>query len=107
MNGGRFLRLFIFFDLPTSTKNERSSATKFRNNLIKDGFFMMQYSIYSRICRGQDSIDKYKRKVRSYIPYYGHIRMMQITEKQYANMELLLGNINKQEKMGVKQMILF
>lgn len=40
------MRLFVMFDLPTNTAAERKAAGKFRNFLLKDGFYMMQYSIY-------------------------------------------------------------
>lgn len=101
------MRIFVFFDLPTSTKEERSAATAFRNQLIKDGFFMMQYSIYSRICRGQDNAERYKARVKSYLPEDGHVRMMQVTEKQYAAIEILLGTQKLQEKAGAQQLSLF
>ena len=101
------MRLFVFFDLPTNTKKERSAATRFRNHLINHGFFMMQYSIYSRVCRGEDGIEKYKKKVKSALPEYGNIRMMKVTEKQYAGMEILLGEMSTVEEMGQSQLLMF
>lgn len=103
----RFMRLFVFFDLPTNTKKERSAATRFRNHLINHGFFMMQYSIYSRICRGQDGIEKYIKKVKNALPEYGNIRMMKVTEKQYAGMEIVLGKISATEELGEQQLLMF
>ena len=43
------MRIIVFFDLPVKTKKERRNATQFRNFLIKDGFYMMQYSVYARV----------------------------------------------------------
>lgn len=39
--GERFMRMIVFFDLPTLTKQDRKQASKFRNALLKDGYYMM------------------------------------------------------------------
>jgi len=39
--------LFVFFDLPTDTKTDRKNAARFRKGLLKDGFEMMQFSVYA------------------------------------------------------------
>ena len=104
----RFMRLFIFFDLPTNTKKERSQATKFRNILLKNGFTMMQFSIYVRICKGQDIVTKYLDIVIKHLPSKGHIRAMQVTDKQYERMEILIGEETVEEKnVGMQQLLLF
>ena len=59
------------FDLPTETKNDRRAATQFRNNLLKDGYNMLQYSIYQRICPNLDQTNKYLRKLEAYKPKIG------------------------------------
>lgn len=104
----RFMRLFIFFDLPTNTKKERSQATKFRNILLKNGFTMMQFSIYVRVCKGQDIVTKYLDIVIKHLPSKGHIRAMQVTDKQYERMEILIGEETVEEKnVGMQQLLLF
>ena len=104
----RFMRLFVFFDLPTSSKKERSQATKFRNMLLKNGFMMMQYSVYVRVCKGQDVVNKYLGIVAKHLPSRGHIRAMQVTDKQYERMEILIGEESIEEKkVGVQQLLLF
>ena len=42
--------LFVFFDLPVKTKKQRKEATTFRKYLEKDGFSMLQFSVYMRHC---------------------------------------------------------
>ena len=104
----RFMRLFVFFDLPTNTKKERSQATKFRNMLIKNGFMMMQFSVYVRVCKGQDIVNKYLDIVMKHLPSKGHIRAMQVTDKQYERMEILIGEESVEEKnVGMQQLLLF
>ncbi|QOR62874.1 CRISPR-associated endonuclease Cas2 [Sulfurovum indicum] len=104
----RFMRLFVFFDLPTGTKKERSHATRFRNMLIKNGFTMLQFSVYVRVCKGQDMVSKYLDITMKHLPPKGHIRAMQVTDKQYERMHILIGEETVEEKnVGVQQLLLF
>ena len=48
LNQYRSMWVLVFFDLPTNTKTDRKRATKFRKNLLDDGFTMFQFSIYMR-----------------------------------------------------------
>ncbi|WP_334082272.1 CRISPR-associated endonuclease Cas2, partial [Helicobacter typhlonius] len=48
----KFMRVLVMFDMPTCSKKERKDYARFRKNLIKDGFMMLQYSVYMRICKG-------------------------------------------------------
>ena len=102
----RFVWLMVFFDLPTKTKPQRRRANRFREFLKKDGFMMLQLSVYARVCRGQDAVDKHVRRVRSSLPKEGSVRTLQVTDKQYGRMELMLGNAPKTESIGTSQMVL-
>lgn len=99
--------LFVFFDLPVMTKPERRTATRFRNFLLKDGYMMIQFSVYARICNGQERIDKHMRRLQGSIPEKGSVRVMQITDKQYERMKILVGNCQKNEKTKAEQLVLF
>jgi len=100
------LWLFVFFDLPVGTKADRRAATRFRNFLKDDGFLMLQYSVYARIMRGEDAADKHAMRVTKNLPVKGSVRMLQVTDKQYGRMKLLLGESTKSEKVAPKQMVL-
>ncbi len=104
----RYMRLFVFFDLPTGTKKERSQAAKFRNMLLKNGFMMLQFSVYVRVCKGQDMVSKYIDITMRHLPAKGHIRAMQVTDKQYERMHILIGEETVEEKnVGIQQLLLF
>lgn len=103
----RFMWLFVFFDLPVKEKHERHAATKFRNFLLKDGYMMMQFSVYARICNGQDRVDKHIQRIQGNLPAKGSVRAMQITDKQYERMKTLVGNRTKNEKTKAEQLVLF
>lgn len=95
------MRMIVFFDLPVKTKLQRKTATKFRNFLLQDGFFMVQFSVYCRICNGYDDVEKHKARIRTNKPDNGSVRLLVITEKQYEKMELIIGNLVTEEKHAV------
>lgn len=103
----RFMRLLVFFDLPTNTKKDRKVYTKFRRSLINDGFTMIQFSVYSRVCKGQDSVENHTQKLQKDLPEKGNVRVMQVTEKQYERMKILVGTEKKEEKNAGQQLLLF
>lgn len=88
----RYMRILVFFDLPVKTKSERKAAAKFRKFLINDGYYMVQFSVYARICNGPDAIEKHRLRAKSNLPENGSIRMLVVTEKQYESIDILLGN---------------
>lgn len=83
--------MIVFFDLPVGSARERKAATKFRNFLLKDGYHMVQYSVYTRICNGNDSVEMHENRLKHHIPAKGSIRLLTITEKQYESIHVLLG----------------
>ncbi|MDI3536385.1 MAG: CRISPR-associated protein Cas2 [Eubacteriaceae bacterium] len=87
----RVMRIIVMFDLPTLTKSDRREASQFRNNLIKNGFFMVQLSIYCRITRNHDDARKNINLVKTFLPPQGSVRVLTVTEKQYASMQVLIG----------------
>ena len=94
------------FDMPTITIEDRKNYSKFRDNLIDDGFIMIQYSIYVRICKNQDDITKHINRVKMFTPEKGNIRLLQVTEKQYEQMVMLRGIKNDDEKESNNSMII-
>lgn len=102
------MRIIVFFDLPVMTSRERREYTRFRKFLLNDGYTMMQYSVYSRVCNGQDNVQKHIRRLKTNIPSVeGSIRFISITEKQYENMGILLGTKTREEEMGVNKVDFF
>lgn len=102
----RFVYLFVFFDLPVKTKKDRRNATRFRKFLVNDGFDMMQLSVYTRVCRGQDAVDKHLSRVEKHLPPKGSVRALPVTERQFARMQLLVGQAPPQERTGTDQLVL-
>ena len=93
----------IFFDLPTKTKEDKRAASQFRTFLKKDGYYMMQWSVYSRICNGTDAVEMHKRRLKNNLPPYGSIRTLTLTEKQFESIDVLLG-IRKSSEITSKDL---
>lgn len=87
----RFMRILVMFDLPTETPEERKGYRKFRKNLIKNGFIMMQESVYVKLAMNQGSADLIVKSIRKFCPEKGLIQILQVTEKQFSKMEFLIG----------------
>ena len=83
----RIMWVFVFFDLPTSTPKERKAATSFRQELLKDGFTMFQYSIYMRHCASMELAQTHVRRVKAMLPDEGEVVIMTLTDKQFGMME--------------------
>ena len=88
----RFMRIIIFFDLPSLTVVDRREYTKFRKHLIHEGFIMVQESIYSKLVLNTVAAKGVQKKKRDNKPKKGLVQMLTITEKQYANIEYVIGN---------------
>ena len=102
------MRLLVFFDLPVTTKEKRRTYTSFRRFLIRDGYDMIQWSVYGRMVNGIDDAAKHLKRLSDNLPKEGSIRYLQVSEKQFANMKLLVGTKNYQEKkVNADQMLLF
>lgn len=85
------MRLFVMFDLPVKSTSERKEAARFRKFLLSDGYYMLQYSIYVRICNGMEAADKHEQRLKNHLPEHGSIRLLRITERQYTAMRILCG----------------
>ncbi len=104
----RFMRMLVFFDLPVTTPNQRREAGQFRKFLIKDGYHMIQFSVYARVCNGTDAVAKHRARLLRNLPDDGSIRLLVITEKQYESVEILLGNLSQaDEHFQAEQLSIF
>ena len=88
----RVMWLLVLFDLPTETKKDIREYTIFRKKLLRDGFTMFQFSIYVRHCASLENAEVHKKRVKSFLPRYGKVGIICITDKQFGNIELFYGN---------------
>lgn len=90
----RFMRVLVFFDLPTETSKDRKIYSKFRKFLIKEGFIMMQESVYCKLTLNNSVTNSIRDKIEKNKPTKGIVQMLVITEKQFASMEYIVGDRN-------------
>ena len=92
------MRMLCLFDLPISTDEEKRIYRNFRKELLRQGFIMIQYSVYMRTCPSRDYCNRLEKRIQKIAPISGNIRLLVITEKQYTDMKLIVGNRAETEK---------
>jgi CRISPR-associated protein Cas2 len=107
INAYQVMWLFVFFDLPVVTKKERKIATDFRKTLVKNGFTMMQFSVYNRHCASRESADVHIKRVKSAVPPHGQVSILMITDKQYGDIINFFGQKVKPLPNVPRQLELF
>ncbi len=90
----RFMRILVFFDLPTETSKDRKIYSRFRKFLIKEGFIMMQESVYSKLALNNSITNAIRDKIEKNKPPKGIVQMLVITEKQFSSMEYIVRRKN-------------
>lgn len=107
LSGYRAVWIFAMFDLPTDTKKARKAYTDFRKNLLKDGFTMLQYSVYVRHCSSEENADVHYSRIKDFLPPDGEVRLIMLTDKQFARMETYWGKMRKPTERAPRQLELF
>jgi CRISPR-associated protein Cas2 len=107
LNQYRIMWVLVFFDIPVETKKQQKAATRFRKQLLEDGFTMFQFSIYIRNCPSRENADVHIKRVKNMLPEYGHIGLLTITDKQFGMMELFFSKQPKERPPTVQQLELF
>lgn len=87
----RYMRILVMFDLPMVTASERREYAHFRKLLIKNGFLMLQESVYCKIAQNTTMADAVIDHIRKNKPDAGLVQVLKVTEKQFAKMEYIVG----------------
>jgi CRISPR-associated protein Cas2 len=90
------MRMLVFFDLPTESAEDRKNYASFRKLLIKNGFLMMQKSVYCKLLMNMTAEQNIAQLLRKKKPPKGVIQILTITEKQFARMEFLTGEFHSE-----------
>ncbi len=99
--------LMVFFDLPTSTKKDIKAYTVFRKKLMKDGFSMMQYSVYLRHCASRENAEIHAKRVETFLPPKGQVSILRITDKQFELIETYIGKRSVPPPLEPQQLEMF
>lgn len=104
LNAYRVMWTLVMYDLPTETAKQRRTASRFRKEIMKDGFHMFQFSMYVRHSASSENAEVHRKRVIKLLPAEGHIGILQITDKQFGQMEIFYG-VNKQVSPEVPQQL--
>lgn len=85
------MRMIVFFDLPTTSTQDRKIYADFRKKLIKEGFVMMQQSVYTKVVLNSTNVRAVSAKLDRFTPTDGVVQLLTVTERQFASMEYLTG----------------
>ncbi|HOK91134.1 MAG TPA: CRISPR-associated endonuclease Cas2 [Candidatus Hydrogenedentes bacterium] len=99
--------LLVMFDLPVGETEQRRNYARFRNELLKDGFTALQYSVYARYCPSEEASEIHKKRVRLMIPPDGRVRLLSITDRQFGKMESYYGKNALPNEEPPEQLLLF
>lgn len=99
--------LFVCFDLPVGTKEQRHDAARFRKELLKDGFSMLQFSVYIRPCPTHESYQVHSKRIKGFVPPEGIVSIIRITDKQFGEITNLFGSKRKELPPSPIQLELF
>ena len=87
----RYMRLIVFFDLPVGTSSQRKNYAQFVKFLKKNGYLMMQESVYSKLAINDKVASSLVCKLRENKPDEGLVQVLKVTEHQYAGMQYIVG----------------
>ena len=105
--GWRSMWVIAMFDLPVDTPKARKTYTRFRKDLIEDGFTMMQYSIYIRHCASIENAQVHAARMGKRVPAAGEVRFLTITDRQFGRIAIYAGKIREPTPSPPAQLELF
>ncbi len=86
------MRLIVFFDLPVETPAQRKSYAQFHKFLTKNGYLMMQESVYSKLAINDRIASGLVLKLKENRPPQGIVQVLKVTERQYATIDCIVGS---------------
>lgn len=86
------MRILVLFDLPTITILDKTEYRRFRKFLIKNGFMMMQESVYCRLVLNSTASNAMIQNIKKNKPISGLVQILTITEKQFSKIDMVTGD---------------
>jgi CRISPR-associated protein Cas2 len=99
--------LFAMFDLPVKTRAQRREYTRFRKLLMREGFSMLQFSVYARYCISEETSVAHSERIRDFLPPEGQVRMLAVTERQFGKQRIYWGPKEKPPEPVPLQLMMF
>ena len=90
----RFMRSILFFDLPSVSKKDKKEYRDFIKMLKTLGFYSLQESVFCKMNIDKQAMDASLIKIKDKLPKDGNVMVLNVTEKQFSSMEIMLGETN-------------
>lgn len=103
----RAVWLFAMFDLPVTSAAKRREYARFRKLLLKQGFCKLQYSVYARYYRTEESSEPARALIRSELPAEGQVRLLMVTDGQFGKQQVFEGKKSGKTEDAPDQFMLF
>lgn len=103
----RAMWIMVLFDLSTEDVKARKAYTRFRKGLLKNGFDMMQYSVYIRHCASGENAEVHAQRIKSMLPEKGIVSIITITDKQFGDIKNFWGRKRKKAPPPPLQLEMF
>ncbi len=107
LSGYRSVWLLVLFDLPVTTREARKEYARFRKVLLREGFTMLQFSVYARFLASEAAAEPYKRRLETELPDNGEVRLLSITDRQFGKMVIFFGKRRREVEKKPRQLLLF
>lgn len=100
-----FMRIILFFDLPSVTKKDVREYTKFVKLLKENGFIRMQESVFTKLALNQSVVNSILNHIKKHLPSDGIISVLTITETQFSSIEHLIGEVETDVIVSTDRMV--
>ena len=97
----------VMFDLPVKTKTQRREATRYRLMLLDLGFSQVQLSVYCKYLVNATGLRRLVPLLRKEIPANGHVRVLRLTDEQWATTLRFRGPEQIANSNAPKQLVMF
>jgi CRISPR-associated protein Cas2 len=90
--------LFVSFVVNHWIRTEREKQAIFER---------FHYTVYGRHCPSDENADVHVKRVVSFLPPDGEVRILKVTEKQFERMMVFLGKMRKPPEGPTQQLLIF
>lgn len=102
----RYMRLMVFFDLPNETAKQRKKYRLFRKHLLKEGYLMLQESVYAKLVTNEGAAGAAVTRLRKHRPPEGLVQVLKVTERQFETMVYITGNREAYDEVDTMEELL-
>lgn len=99
--------ILVMFDLPTDTKLQRKSATRFRDFLLDEGFERSQFSVYARFVNGKEAFTTRISRIERHLPEAGDVQILNFTDRQYRDIIHFSDQGRRAARKNQQQLVMF